>query len=162
VWTFSQTTRERHGRYNEKDSNDDDGHYEDVIESFEHLQFITLLASTKVGDGSWMILCKCRMSWQVNKEKPFSECMIHKRNPLNVNPSGITKSRSTSADVDSSFNSTIPIAYSTDIDFHQYTNPDNNQSKHTSKNEVTASKNLAPEHCPPEGFTYNTKAQRNN
>lgn len=44
---------------------------------------------------------------------PFKAYIIHRRNPLRVNASGTMNNKSTSADVDSNVNSTMPMPYRT-------------------------------------------------
>lgn len=52
---------------------------------------------------------------ETSEISPFKEYMIHIKNVLRVIARGIMKSRSTSAEVDSSSSSTIPTAYNTGV-----------------------------------------------
>jgi hypothetical protein len=71
-----------------------------------------LLSSPELSDGSCFVFHQHAVE-NPSEYLPLRDHRIHMRNALNVNASGTTKRRSTSADVDSNSSSTMPTAYRT-------------------------------------------------
>lgn len=110
--TFSKPPREWKRRHHKENCDYNDCEDQNTIELFEHWQLVSLFSSSELCNSGWVI----QWVWDYFRNVeclPFSEYMIHKRNPLSVNARGITNNNRTSADVDSNSSSTIPIAYKT-------------------------------------------------